>query len=259
MTARIDEALAYLRSGGLAEVEGMTRVAFGAGSERVACSTDVAIALCMLASEAAEWPAKHSLRVAELLEANNRYLERARAADVENARLKRIIDACDWYWPEDDTSSDSCISYPHEFFSDGHVDPGTVVAISRGGVVETRYYAQLPPAGDSDSDDDFEVDEVTEELARRKVADELARRADYPQCMVCEKQLQKGDRYFPDVNGTQCEECAPTYQQMIDEPLGHVYLDDGEQRAAEDCRAQFDAHIAAGGKPTDSMATEVLE
>jgi hypothetical protein len=177
MNAPIDEALAYLRTGGLGEVEGFARIALEAGTERVVCSTDVAIALCMLADEAINWPARHSLRVAELLEANNRYLERARAAEAENARLKKIIDACDWYWPEDDTSSDSCISYPHEFFSDGYVDPGTVVAISRGGVVETRYYAQLPPAGDADSDDEFEVDEATEEDAKRKVAEERARRA----------------------------------------------------------------------------------
>lgn len=90
MNARINEAFAYLRSGGLGEVEGMARIALDAGSERVACSTDVAIALCMLAEEAIEWPEKHSLRVAELLEANNRYLERARTAEAESARLASV-------------------------------------------------------------------------------------------------------------------------------------------------------------------------
>jgi hypothetical protein len=119
--------------------------------------------------------ARHHLRVAELLEANNRYLERARAAEAESARLKKILDACDWYWPADDTSSDASISGPYEALWD--VPAGTVVAVSRGGVVETRYYAQLPPTEDADSDDEFEVDEATEEDAIRKVAEEFARRA----------------------------------------------------------------------------------
>jgi len=184
MSSQIDEALAYLRTGGLGEVEGFARVAFDMGTQRVACSTDVAIALCMLAGEALDWPAKHSLRVAELLEANNRYLERARAADLEIARLTRSLD---------------------------HL--------------------------------------------RRQAR----RRDDVSTCLACEKEIFAGVRYFPDVGGFLCAECAPTYQSLIDEPESHVHLDDEESRTAEDCRAEFDAHIAAGGKPTDTMATQVLE
>ncbi|WP_336801448.1 hypothetical protein [Kaistia sp. MMO-174] len=201
---------------------------------------------------------RHHLRVAELLEANNRYLERARAAEAESARLKKILDACQWHWPEDDTSEEHCCSSPFEVLESQDLPAGTVAAIARGGIVEIRYCAQLPPDPDGSSDDDFEVDEATKEDAERKIVDELSRRAGQPQCLACAKQLHLGDRYFPDVSGVLCAECAPTYESLIGEPEGHVYMDDEEPRTAEDCRAQFDAHIAAGGKPTDSMATEVL-
>jgi hypothetical protein len=42
--------------------------------------------------------ARHYLRVAELLEANNRYLERARAAETENARMK--MPDMFWLWQD---------------------------------------------------------------------------------------------------------------------------------------------------------------
>jgi hypothetical protein len=54
---------------------------------------------------------------------------------------------------------------------------GSVIAVARGGVVEVTYCAALPPADDADSDDDFWVEEATEEAARQKIADELSRRA----------------------------------------------------------------------------------
>ncbi|HEV7284986.1 MAG TPA: hypothetical protein VGN75_09015, partial [Kaistia sp.] len=234
----------YLKSGGLGEVEGMARLSLDLGSERVACDTATAIALCMLAEEGINAATALDRRQAELLEANNRYLERARTAEAEVARLQKIVDGCDWYWPEDDTSSESCSDYPFEILSNWETEPGAVVAISRGGVVETRYYAQLPPAEDADSDDEFEVNEATEEDAKRKVADELARRAGQPECIACERQMHAGDRYLPDVNGVQCAECAPTYQALIDDNDGFVDSDENA-RTPEQCREEFEAHIVA--------------
>jgi len=90
------------------------------------------------------------------------------------AKLTAIIAGCQWHWPEDDTSSDSCYDDPLEIL-DGEAY-GTVVAISRGGVVETRYYAVLPAADDSGSDDDFVVNEPTEAAAEAAITAERARR-----------------------------------------------------------------------------------
>lgn len=92
--------------------------------------------------------------------------------------LEKRLASCQWYWPEDDTSSECCSDCPSEVI-EGLWDYkyGDVIGISRGGVVETRYHAWLEPADDADSDDNFEVDEATREEAKAKVDTELARRA----------------------------------------------------------------------------------
>lgn len=94
----------------------------------------------------------------------------------ENEGMRKALASCQWYWPEDDTSSDACADSPWAIAEDWDVKPGDVFACSRGGVVETRYYAFLPPADDADSDDEFEVDEPSEEAALAKIQAEIARR-----------------------------------------------------------------------------------
>lgn len=100
--------------------------------------------------------------------------ERLRA---ENAKLKKIIASCQWHWPADDTSSEMCSDGPWEIAENCDVRPGEVFAYSRGGVVETRWYGFLPAADDADSDDEFTVDEATEDTAAAKMNAEIARRA----------------------------------------------------------------------------------
>jgi hypothetical protein len=102
----------------------------------------------------------------------------------ENAALKaeldRMMNACRWYWPDDDTSSEACADCPQEVVQNVYeYGPGVgeVVAVARGGVVDVTYCAAIPPAEDSDSDDDFWVEEKTEEAAKAKIDAELARRA----------------------------------------------------------------------------------
>jgi hypothetical protein len=108
--------------------------------------------------------------------ADLRALLDALALQAEMLReVERKLRGCQWYWPEDDTSSDACMDSPWEALE--YLKFGEVAAVSRGGVIETRYYAVLPPADDSDSDDDFEVDEATEAEATAKVRAELERRA----------------------------------------------------------------------------------
>lgn len=101
----------------------------------------------------------------------------AEALERENAELRKKLDACDWYWPEDDTSSDACADGPWQIAENCDLPPGEVLAYSRGGVVETRYYAYLPAADDADSDDQFEVDTETELAVKQAIEAETARRA----------------------------------------------------------------------------------
>ena len=101
----------------------------------------------------------------------------AEALQRENAELRKKLEACDWYWPEDDTSSDACADSPWQIAENYDLPPGEVLAYSRGGVVETRYYAYLPPADDADSDDQFEVDAETELAVKQAIEAETARRA----------------------------------------------------------------------------------
>lgn len=96
---------------------------------------------------------------------------------AENAKLKKIIASCQWHWPADDTSSEMCSDGPWEIAENCDVRPGEVFAYSRGGVVETRWYGFLPAADDADSDDEFTVDEATEDTAAAKMNAEIARRA----------------------------------------------------------------------------------
>lgn len=108
-------------------------------------------------------------------------LAEAEKAGREEAERRLVeaeakLNACHWYWPENDTSEDCCSESAYETVDRFAGKPGSVIAVSRGGIVETTYCASLPPADDADSDDDFWVEETTEEAAQAKIDDELARR-----------------------------------------------------------------------------------
>lgn len=112
---------------------------------------------------------------------------RAEAAEAEAAALRerleraeKVLRGCQWYWPEDDTSEDCCAESAQEIVESAYgwsTPSGEVVAVARGGIVELTYCAALPPSDDSDSDDDFWVEEPTKEAAQAKVKAELDRRA----------------------------------------------------------------------------------
>ena len=103
--------------------------------------------------------------------------DRIETLERRNAELEKQLRAAQqWFWPEDDTSSDACRQSEHEIYPEA--DPGEVIGISCGGVVWTRYYAWLPPADDADSDDEFVVDAPTREEAEERVRAEQQRRAD---------------------------------------------------------------------------------
>ncbi|MFB9794516.1 hypothetical protein EV665_13144 [Shinella granuli] len=97
--------------------------------------------------------------------------------DAEIARLRKIIAECQWYWPGNDTSGDYCEGSAWEVVEANAARPGDVTEVKRGGVVEVMFCASLPAAEDSDSDDDFWVQEKTEDEARAKIEAENLRRA----------------------------------------------------------------------------------
>lgn len=108
---------------------------------------------------------------------------------VSNLKLHHAIavvaamnayNSCHWYWPADDTSSEMCAGCAPEVVQNAYewdTPTGEVIEVSRGGVVETTFCASLPPADDSDSDDEFWVEEDTLEAAKAKIEAERERRA----------------------------------------------------------------------------------
>lgn len=102
-------------------------------------------------------------------------------ARAERDEARKKLNACNWYWPEDDTSSDMCGESAQEIVQNAYdwtpEESGDVVAVARGGIVAVTYCASLPPAEDADSDDDFWVEEATYEAAQAKIDAEKARRA----------------------------------------------------------------------------------
>jgi len=75
-------------------------------------------------------------------------------------------------------------------------------------------------------------------------------------CLACGKPLDDGAPTYPDVSGTLGEYCAPTYDMLLEdgEACAFVDIDSEEPLSVAERRAIYDEHIAAGGKPTDSMA-----
>lgn len=103
------------------------------------------------------------------------------ALEADNAELRKKLNGCQWYWPEDDTSEDCCGESAQEIVQNAYdwssKNAGRIVAVARGGIVEVMYCAALPPADDADSDDDFWVEAETEEAAQAMLDAEIARRA----------------------------------------------------------------------------------
>lgn len=75
-------------------------------------------------------------------------------------------------------------------------------------------------------------------------------------CVGCCAPIWEGDRYAYDSENAiyTCEECAPSYEDMLDSP-GLFYDADGEYLTPEKARAAVDAHLAAGGSLTDKMVS----
>ncbi|KIP99102.1 hypothetical protein RU07_20785 [Agrobacterium tumefaciens] len=72
-------------------------------------------------------------------------------------------------------------------------------------------------------------------------------------CKGCRAPIFEGDLYHGG-DTPMCLECAPTYQSLIDEP--EMFLDEERDHADPDrLRAEYDAHLAAGGSPDDKLVS----
>lgn len=82
-----------------------------------------------------------------------------------------------------------------------------------------------------------------------------ARVDDLLRCLACAEPMLPGAPSYPDVNGgCLCVACAPTYADLLGDDPSFVDMDTLDPLDLARRRAIYDAHIAAGGKPTDSMA-----
>jgi hypothetical protein len=74
------------------------------------------------------------------------------------------------------------------------------------------------------------------------------------QCEGCSQPIFEGEKHFRCNDGIYlCEECAPTYENLLNDRDFWVN-EEGDQMSLERAQELYNAHIAAGGKPTDSMA-----
>lgn len=74
-------------------------------------------------------------------------------------------------------------------------------------------------------------------------------------CESCSEPIFVGDRMLGGETPL-CDTCAPTYDRLLSEP--EYFCDsEGVPLTGDAARALYDAHIAAGGRPEDSMAEVV--
>jgi len=114
---------------------------------------------------------------------------------------------------------------------------------------EAVIKAALAAAGDLDQRYRAAIERMEE------IADALPEH--HGDCLGCSAPIFEGDAYSPDVSGDiLCEECSPTYADMVASPGHFMHVDDEGEDApmtAEQARAIADAHVAAGGSLDDKM------
>ena len=77
---------------------------------------------------------------------------------------------------------------------------------------------------------------------------------DFYLCEGCGAGISEGNPTHPcSDGGVLCKQCAPTYQDMLNHPDSFMNPEDEPMTAAE-AKEIVDAHIAAGGSLSDSMA-----
>jgi hypothetical protein len=75
-------------------------------------------------------------------------------------------------------------------------------------------------------------------------------------CEGCGNAIREGDRFHGGLDVELCEQCAPTYEDMLSSPSHFRGVNDIEM-APDEARRICDGHIADGGSLTDKLVTTV--
>ena len=74
-------------------------------------------------------------------------------------------------------------------------------------------------------------------------------------CVACAEPVFEGEPYHHGAEEIQCQECAPTYQDMLTSPQFFVSFETDDHMTPEQAKEVVDAHVAAGGLLTDKMVS----
>lgn len=72
-------------------------------------------------------------------------------------------------------------------------------------------------------------------------------------CEACKRETFEGDDYHSGHDCIMCVECAPTYQDMINEPEFYFDHNTDEPLTAEEAQDLAAQHVSKGGSLTDKM------
>jgi len=92
-------------------------------------------------------------------------------------------------------------------------------------------------------------------LARFEAIEEIAGEP-VATCEACGKAVFAGEPVLFGADTDLCGDCAPKYADLVDDNEVSGFVDnEGEPLSPVRRREIYDEHLAAGGRPTDSMAT----
>ena len=78
-------------------------------------------------------------------------------------------------------------------------------------------------------------------------------------CERCGRGIMPGERYHGGGDADQCSDCAPTYQDMLDNPSGFIDLASEERLTAEQAQEFCDEHCRDGGRLSDKILHSTAE
>jgi hypothetical protein len=74
-------------------------------------------------------------------------------------------------------------------------------------------------------------------------------------CESCTDPIFEGEAYHSSEDCYLCEDCAPTYAEMLDRPGDFVSFKTGDHMTPEEAKEACDAHVANGGSLSDKMVS----
>lgn len=74
-------------------------------------------------------------------------------------------------------------------------------------------------------------------------------------CEDCLSPIRDGDKYHPGNGADLCENCAPTYQDMLDRPSAFFSNETGKHMTFHEAIRACNQHQAQGGKMEDKLVS----